>query len=188
MVRYGSFQAGWQAARTEAYAGLLLLVVGATTLAFARCPSRVVEVNARMATSELSTGRGRLPQSVAFGNAAVDGKAHGGWWVGHFIDGADMRRSSAVETKWVSHAGGKRHDGFATNAVGTSMAVLISGKHRVEFERSYVVLQTAGDYVMWGPGVAHSWTALQDSTILSIRWPSLSGDQHARNASAALST
>lgn len=93
-----------------------------------------------------------------------------------------MRHSSAVETKWAWHTGGKRHDGFATNKVGTSMAVLISGRHRLEFERSYVVLEKVGDYVIWGAGVAHSWSALEDSTILSIRWPSLSGDQGERGA------
>jgi hypothetical protein len=25
---------------------------------------------------------------------------------------------------------------------------------------------------MWGPGVDHSWEALEDSVVLTVRWPS----------------
>ncbi len=25
---------------------------------------------------------------------------------------------------------------------------------------------------MWGSGIDHSWTALADSTMLTVRWPS----------------
>ncbi|KAI0562574.1 RmlC-like cupin [Gracilaria domingensis] len=175
-------------ARTEAYAGLLILLLGVTVLAFARCPSRVTTFPTRSYTSPPRTGRGALPGSVSFGSAPYDGKPYQGWWVGHFVQQDSLRRTTAVETKWVTHNGGRRHDGFATNRIATSMAILISGKHRLEFESSYVVLENPGDYVIWGPGVAHSWTALEHSTMLCIRWPSLPGDQGGQAAVANSST
>jgi len=29
--------------------------------------------------------------------------------------------------------------------------------------------------VMWGPGVDHSWEALEESTVLAVRWPPSTG-------------
>jgi quercetin dioxygenase-like cupin family protein len=38
-----------------------------------------------------------------------------------------------------------------------------------------VVLTRPGDYVLWGPGVDHSWLAEQESVVVTVRWPSLPG-------------
>lgn len=162
-------------ARGEAYAGLFLLLVGLTVLTFRPCPAPV-PVNHRIIGEKVRTDGGALPGSVAFGSASEDGQRHKGWWVGHFASGA-AQRTSDVETKWISHRAGTKHDGWSTNKVATSMAVLISGKHRLEFRGSHVLLENQGDYVIWGPGVEHSWTALEKSTIMCVRWPSVPGDQ-----------
>lgn len=162
-------------ARGEAYAGLFLLLVGLTVLTIRPCPAPM-PVNRRIIGEQVRTGGGTLPPSVGFGSASEDGHRHKGWWVGHFASG-NAQRTSDVETKWITHAAGAKHDGWSTNEVATSMAVLISGKHRMEFLGSHVVLENQGDYVIWGPGVEHSWTALEKSTIMCVRWPSLSGDQ-----------
>jgi quercetin dioxygenase-like cupin family protein len=38
-----------------------------------------------------------------------------------------------------------------------------------------VPLTRPGDYVVWGPGVDHSWRAEQDAVVLTVRWPSVPG-------------
>jgi quercetin dioxygenase-like cupin family protein len=35
-----------------------------------------------------------------------------------------------------------------------------------------VTLQRQGDYVVWGKGTDHSWQAEDDSTVITVRWPS----------------
>lgn len=163
-------------ARAEAYGGLLLLLLGLTILTFRQCPSSS-QRNHRIAVLPIRTGKGELPTSVGFGNARADGQHTHGWWVGHFAPKHATRHSKDIETKWAIHQKGAKNEGWATNNVATTMAVLISGKQRIEFKGSHVTLENQGDYVIWGPGVPHSWTALEASTLMCIRWPSLAGDQ-----------
>lgn len=185
-------------ARTEAYAGLFLLVLALTVLAFNRCNTDLKLARQRQRPPSLPLAvRGRVsPDAVAFGNALRDGHDYNGWWVGHFVhangnavtaadndesnstrSAQSARRTHGVEAKWIEHKAGKKNRGFATNRVATSMAVLVSGRHRIEFEDGFVVLEYPGDYVIWKGGVAHSWTALEDTTMMCVRWPSLPGDQ-----------
>ncbi|MEU8633244.1 hypothetical protein AB0C38_13815 [Amycolatopsis sp. NPDC048633] len=49
---------------------------------------------------------------------------------------------------------------------------LISGKFRVDLTGGSETLNDQGDYVMWQPGIDHSWEALSTSTVLTVRWPS----------------
>lgn len=168
-------------ARGEAYAGLFLLLLGLTVFTFRPCPVST-PVNHRIMGMPVRTSGGPLPSSVGYGSASEDGHRHKGWWIGHFATG-NAQRTQDVEAKWATHIAGAKHDGWATNNVATSMAVLISGRHRLEFRNSHVVLENQGDYVIWGPGVAHSWTALEKSTIMCVRWPSLRGDQRKRTGS-----
>ena len=49
---------------------------------------------------------------------------------------------------------------------------LISGHFVQKLADREVDLAMPGDYVMWGPGVVHAWEALEDSTMLTIRWVS----------------
>lgn len=163
-------------ARIEAYAGLILLLLGLTVLSFGRCPPSTV-YNHRPRTGPLKIGNGVLPVSVAYGNAAVDGQATKGWWVGHFHGIESGRYSRDVETKWATHEAGAKHGEWVLNRAATSMAVLVQGKHRLEFEETFVVLENVGDYVIWGAGIKHSWTALDKSTVLTMRWPSIPEDQ-----------
>lgn len=164
-------------ARTETYAGLLLLLLGVTVLTYSRCPYEAKLVADRPQSLPLRTGVGSVPEGVVYGSALEDGKHGHGWWIGHFIKDQSLRHSVDIEAKWAVHEAGKRHGNFAANTVASSMAVLVTGRHRMEFQNSYVVLEKPGDYVVWGPGVLHSWTALEDSTILCIRWPSKPDDQ-----------
>lgn len=129
--------------------------------------------------------------AVAYGNAADASSPprsptttnNTNWWIGHFISPSDiLRHNTHVETKWAVHPQGRsRPSGFVKNNMATSMAVLVSGAHRIVFQHppASVTLTNPGDYVIWGPNVLHSWTALLNhTTVLTIRWPSIPNDRN----------
>jgi len=60
------------------------------------------------------------------------------------------------------------------------MLILVSGLWRLELapaaqrqEPTTLVLDTAGDYVVWDNGIDHRWRAEDDSVMITVRWPSL---------------
>ena len=131
-----------------------------------------------------------LPPSVSIGNAAVDGAAFNGWFVGDFtrwlaqrglppseLASIGLRDTSALEVKWGIHpAGQPRPEGWATHTPAVGVSVLVGGEFVVVFREharapeSEVRLREQGDYVVWGPAVEHRWYAVQDSIILTVRW------------------
>jgi quercetin dioxygenase-like cupin family protein len=50
---------------------------------------------------------------------------------------------------------------------------LISGHFVVSLTDGTAELRQQGDYVMWGPGIDHSWKAYEDSVVMTVRWPSM---------------
>jgi len=52
------------------------------------------------------------------------------------------------------------------------MILLVGGQFRLDLTVGSITLKRQGDYVVWGPGIDHSWHAEQDSTVITIRWPS----------------
>ncbi len=125
-----------------------------------------------------------MPNGNADGNAAGIavgnvGQAAGdrGWFVGNFFpDAADPRHTHAVELKWAVHEQGSTRPGWAYNRTATTIVVLISGRYRLQFGDRDVLLSEAGDYVLWGPNISHSWTAETTATVLVVRYPSQPGD------------
>lgn len=106
------------------------------------------------------------------GNAYIDAPAHRGWLVGHFIpDG--IRRQESVEIKWGTSQKGNARANWAPAGEQTALLVLISGRFRLDTPDQSFTLQHEGDYCMWGPGTEHSWEALEDCVMLTVRWPSL---------------
>lgn len=110
------------------------------------------------------------------GNANTDADAHRGWLLGHFIkpDG-DVRATEAVEVKWGIHpAGQERPDGWSTGETRSTVVILVSGRFQIDLTGDGgAVLAEQGDYVVWGPGTDHTWRAREDSTVVTVRWPSL---------------
>jgi hypothetical protein len=55
--------------------------------------------------------------------------------------------------------------------------VLITGEFWLAFRRSSddesreVRLCRPGDYVLWGPAHEHTWRAVTDAVVLTVRWP-----------------
>jgi hypothetical protein len=111
--------------------------------------------------------------AVSVGNAALTGRDHTGWFIGPFLaEEAGIRRTDAVEVKWGLHMAGEVRTDL-NDEVGTySLAILITGNFAIEFPTlgEEVMLSQIGDYVLYGPDVAHSWRAVEASTVLTIRW------------------
>jgi hypothetical protein len=114
-----------------------------------------------------------MPPKVVFGNASVEGANRWGWFLGHFITSTDDPRSTPLlEVKWGIHKAGDGRTQWATNVEATTLSILINGRFRLQFPEQEFVLSREGDYVLWCPGVPHYWSAEEDSTVVTVRWPS----------------
>lgn len=104
-----------------------------------------------------------------------------GWFGGHFIDNRSVLHSRDVEIKWGVHAAGDCKNRYVVNQHARTVSVLVRGRFRLFFRQGHlerdVVLEREGDYAAWDAGVAHRWTADLDCVVLTVRWPSLPGDQ-----------
>ena len=110
------------------------------------------------------------------GNAEVDGRDTRGWILGHFLDeSAGVRSSKDVEIKWGIHPVGDKRPEWTADDKRTALVVLITGKFRIDLTETSVTLEKQGDYLTWGPGIDHSWEALTESIVLTVRWPSAAG-------------
>lgn len=108
------------------------------------------------------------------GNAVEDGADTRGWIVGHFIDPAQgVRSNNDVEIKWATHPKGDKRPDWTSDDQRTTVVLLISGLFQVNLTTGVAVLASQGDYVMWGFGVDHSWEAMDESVVVTIRWPSV---------------
>lgn len=109
------------------------------------------------------------------GNANDDGAPTRGWIVGNFIDPSHgVRSSQDVEVKWAHHAQGEERAGWTSDDPRTTLVMLIEGHFSVQSTEGTATFAKPGDYAMWGPGVDHTWKALADSVVLTVRWPSSS--------------
>mmetsp|Transcript_10991 Transcript_10991/g.23533 ORF Transcript_10991/g.23533 Transcript_10991/m.23533 type:complete len:272 (+) Transcript_10991:617-1432(+) len=136
---------------------------------------------------------GSRRKDVLVGNADRDVMmTRNKWILGHFFadqtgrkeasalaSASSLRTSRNVELKWARNQAGTRNNDVAVNKHGYSMGILFYGAQRYEFGDQRVLLTKTGDYVIWAPGVPHTWTSERDSLILTVRWPSLPGDQSA---------
>jgi hypothetical protein len=108
------------------------------------------------------------------GNAAADGQDTRGWLVGHFIDGsAGVRSTKDVEVKWGIHQAGEKRSGWTSDDQRTTLVLLVEGNFVVSLTEGRVELTRQGDYAVWGPGIDHSWEAIEHSVVITVRWPSL---------------
>jgi hypothetical protein len=113
-----------------------------------------------------------------FGNAAADQVRGSGWFIGQFVPRElGLRHQADVEVKWGVHPDGDRRPRPWANGNGTTISVLFRGMLRVRFHAGggtqLVTMEKEGDYVVYGPDVVHSWEAVGDTLVLSIRFPSV---------------
>ncbi len=117
---------------------------------------------------------------IESGNVHTKQNGERGWILGHFPQLAGTPfHTDAFEVKWSKLAKGQRKEGVGTNQTAPSVSILISGKFKIDFPESGEshILQKEGDYVFFGPGVAHTWEVLEDTLSITLRWPSLPEDQ-----------
>lgn len=112
-------------------------------------------------------------QGFCRGNAATDGAARRGWLIGHFVPEGDLRSSPEVEVKWGTHRAAEERQAPQQAEHRTTVVLLVSGRFEVALDGERLLLEEPGDYLMWGPGTGHSWRALDDSVVLTVRWPSV---------------
>jgi len=113
-----------------------------------------------------------------FGNAAFASKDTRGWFLGHFMPGADNPlRTSDLEIKWYTHAEGETRNEWAPGNPVKTLNILIRGRFVLLFPDEEVVLAKEGDFVLFGPDVPHSFRSEQESLVLTVRWPSLTADK-----------
>ena len=109
------------------------------------------------------------------GNAAEDTKSTRGWLLGHFIDPSEGPRSTKdLEVKWGVHPAGDQRPEWTADDQRTTLLLLVEGEFRIDLTEGSKVLSEQGDYAVWGPGIDHSWEALSDSIVITVRWPSAS--------------
>lgn len=108
------------------------------------------------------------------GNANDDAPQHRGWLVGHFVDPANgpARINDDVEVKWGIHPSGDTRAEWTADDQRYTMIILVSGRFRLDLTPGSTLLDRQGDYVVWGPGIDHSWQAEADSVVITVRWPS----------------
>jgi hypothetical protein len=119
-----------------------------------------------------------------FGNAKADQVRDTGWFVGQFVPAEfGLRRQTDVELKWGIHPDGEKRSQPWAHGNAATISVLIEGCLKVTFHldggRRDVALRTRGDYVVFGPEVVHSWEAVGDTIVLSVRFPSVEVESRA---------
>jgi quercetin dioxygenase-like cupin family protein len=106
------------------------------------------------------------------GNANDDAPQNRGWLLGHFMPPSDVRSTKNVEVKWGVHPPGDKRAEWTQDDARTTLLLMVSGKFRIDLTEGSVVMERQGDYVTWGPGIDHSWEALDASVVITVRWPS----------------
>lgn len=109
-----------------------------------------------------------------------------GWFVGNFLDPATAgpHFTDGVEVKWSTHPKGDHRPDIAPGADTVTLTILISGAFEQIFpgqqpDRTY--MERPGDFALYGPGVPHTWRALADSVMLTVRWPAETGARAAES-------
>ena len=107
------------------------------------------------------------------GNAGDASKDTRGWFLGHFMPEAHGGlRTADVEMKWYVHAKGETREQWAPAIQARTLNVLIRGEFVLVFRDGEAHLRKEGDFVLFGPDVPHSYRSIEESLILTVRWPS----------------
>ena len=107
-----------------------------------------------------------------FGNAAEVAQRSRGWFLGHFMPAGHTLQSEDVELKWFTHARGETRAEWSPASPVRTLNVLVRGRFVLLFPEREVCLAREGDFVLFGPGVPHSYRSEEESVVLTVRWPS----------------
>lgn len=113
------------------------------------------------------------PPTPLFGNAVAASQNTRGWFLGHFVaDDTSPLRSTDLELKWYTHAKGETRAEWAPGIPVQTLNILVRGHFVLVFPNQEVSLEKEGDFVLFGPDVPHSFRAVEESLVLTVRWPS----------------
>lgn len=113
---------------------------------------------------------------VIFGNARQD-RNERQWLIGAFrTPEAGLLHQTEAEIKTADHQAGEKSNGWTKNSVATTFTMVITGKfvtrtrNEAQMEQGFTL--GPGDYLIFAPNTSHSWEALENSTVVTFRWPS----------------
>lgn len=107
------------------------------------------------------------------GNVNDVSKDTRGWFMGHFMSSeSNPLRTEELELKWYTHAKGETRSEWAPGNPVRTLNILIRGRFVLLFPDQEVALEKEGDFVLFGPGMPHSYRAEDESVVLTVRWPS----------------
>ncbi len=108
------------------------------------------------------------------GNAIREGKEYKDWFFGQFMPESSHQHSRDLEVKWGVHAKGEKCTSSHTpNEKITTMTILVRGKIQATFDGKTYSLENEGDYLLWSHNLPHTSEMLEDTTCITIRWPSI---------------
>lgn len=101
------------------------------------------------------------------------------WVVGHFMKPDSPFKINDFELKWGHHYKGESKQTLGVNIQAKTLTFLIRGKIALKFpdQNRKIILEKEGDYVYLDKGISHTWSVLEETLILTIRWPSIPNDQ-----------
>lgn len=112
------------------------------------------------------------PGAPYHGNAAELAQTSRGWFLGHFMEPGHRLRSEDLELKWFTHARGETRSEWSPASPVRTLNLLLRGRFVLLFPDREVCLEREGDFVLFGPGVPHSFRSEEESLVLTVRWPS----------------
>lgn len=107
-------------------------------------------------------------------NALELGKNRKGWFLGHFMDNPDIQIKD-LEIQFVDLKKGSSKESTTVNPDIKNVTILIKGCFELDFpeENKKVLLKEEGDFVKYDLSSKHIGKVIEDSRILTIRWPSI---------------
>ena len=107
-----------------------------------------------------------IPVSGNVNDASKDTR---GWFLGHFMPGEESPlRTGELELKWYTHAKGETRETWAPGNPVKTLNILIRGHFVLVFPNQEIALEKEGDFVLFGPGLPHSFRWLRN--LLSSRF------------------
>jgi len=121
-------------------------------------------------------------EKIFSGNTAESNPQQRGWMLGSFLDPNSPLHSDAVEIKWGVFKKGEDKTVAAANRVAKSISILVKGRVNLLFpdHDTIIELKKEGDYAYWENNVFHTSQILEDSVVITIRWPSITHDSYTK--------
>ncbi len=102
------------------------------------------------------------------------------WKLGYFVNPPHPFHNEGFELKWSHTLGGQSKPGGAgKNITAYTLTILIRGKFKISFPdmAEEYIMTKEGEYLYFPPGVSHDWVCVEDALTVTLRWPSVKGDQ-----------